>query len=444
MTRAWNIPIMWEGATVAILAAGPEMNQELADSLRAHKTIAVNRAVRFAPWADLFIALDPGHHEGMADFKGMRVCGAECDADAFYGGMMYENVNLGPHEVIQIRNNLLAAVRIAERAGAARVILAGVDTERYEQIHNFRGLTAGLSAMIHELRSKGVVVEGGPKSALVVHAMTGLGDNLHARAVVRELSKYHEIWIRTRWPRVYHDMPELHLSGEPLPGTIEMSLGYHPTDVQTSGSVLGAMSKAANVPVGDFRLPVPFPWAEKAAKLIKDLKADKPLMIYRPIVEVAATSDDSARAKLARNPDPEWYVMLAKAARRDYFVLSLANLQPGVEWLAGPQLEADMECHAGELDFETLVGMFGIAKLVFCHPGFAAVLSQAVGTPSICVFGGYEDRRSFSAGADYAPWLPIEPKTPCPCWSADCAGDKTIDIPAAMKRIDKFLDALER
>lgn len=167
MTTPWAIPKdMWAGETVAILGAGPDMTAELAETARGHKTIAVNRAVKFAPWADMFVALDPHHpfwdEADRLEFSGMRVCGVECDIDALYPGMMYENVTIGPGHTIQIRNNALAAIRIAALAGAKKIILLGFDPERYEEVHahtGFTGLTAGLPQIMAELQAKGIEVE---------------------------------------------------------------------------------------------------------------------------------------------------------------------------------------------------------------------------------------------------------------------------------------------
>ena len=166
MTTPWTITPEWAGETVAILGAGPDMTAELAETARGYKTIAVNRAVKFAPWADMFVALDPHHpfweeaeNEG---FKGIRVCGIECDIDARYPGLMYESVNMGEAHDITIRNNALAAVRIAERMGAKKIILLGFDPERYEEVHahtGFTGLVAGLNQMTAELVAKGIEVE---------------------------------------------------------------------------------------------------------------------------------------------------------------------------------------------------------------------------------------------------------------------------------------------
>lgn len=164
MTTPWSPDGIWKGETVAILGAGPDMTEELAETARGFKTIAVNRAVKFAPWASMFVALDPRHPfwKDMGDFEGIKVCGVECDYDAMYAGMWYERVLMPDGATLDIRNNLLAAIRIAERAGAAKMVLLGVDPERYEETHShtgFRGLVQGLDQIIAELRGKGIEVE---------------------------------------------------------------------------------------------------------------------------------------------------------------------------------------------------------------------------------------------------------------------------------------------
>lgn len=167
MTTRWNIPHdMWAGKTVAVLGAGPDMTEELAMTAKGHVTIAVNRAVRYAPWADMFVALDPHHpfweEADALGFTGMRVCGVECDIDALYAGMFYEHVKMRDGKILEVRNNALAAVRIAALAGAAKILLIGFDTKRYEETHahtGFSGLTEGLAQIIEELRAKGIEVE---------------------------------------------------------------------------------------------------------------------------------------------------------------------------------------------------------------------------------------------------------------------------------------------
>lgn len=167
MTTSFKITRSWEGETVAILGAGPDMTKELAETAKGYKTIAVNRAVKFAPWADMFVALDPHHpfweEADKLGFKGMRILGVEHpDYDALYPGLMYERVQMPDGSNIEIRNNALAALRIAFLSGAKKIILLGFDTDRYEEVHahtGFRGLTQGLEQMTAEIRAAGVEVE---------------------------------------------------------------------------------------------------------------------------------------------------------------------------------------------------------------------------------------------------------------------------------------------
>ena len=294
------------------------------------------------------------------------------------------------------------------------------------------------------------------KAPLVLHGMSGMGDNLHQRAVVRELMRRHEVWLKTPWPQIYHDMPQLHLlpisstlrtqaknevrsaelyrGGRAPSGTPELRPSYSPEKVKAAGSVLGAMSEVCGVRVGDFRMPVPQAWRRKADQLFR---TKRPILVYRPLV-----ARKEWGGATTRNPDPASYVEILRAIRKRFFVVSVADLVPGVEWTVGPQLEADVAYHAGELDFEVLTGLFDRAALVFSAPGFAVLLAQAVGTPAITVFGGYEDAKSFSAGARVTPWLPIEPISPCPCWSHTHACRKAIDMPRAITAVRRFLDGI--
>lgn len=167
MTKPWTIPAdLWAGETVAILGAGPDMTEALAATAKGFKTVAVNRAVKFAPWADMFVALDPHHpfweEADNVGFTGLRVCGVECDLDALYAGMWYENVTMPDGEQLQVRNNALAAIRIASKTGAKKLLLLGFDPERYEEVHahtGFRGLKQGLEQIIAELQAQGIEVE---------------------------------------------------------------------------------------------------------------------------------------------------------------------------------------------------------------------------------------------------------------------------------------------
>jgi ADP-heptose:LPS heptosyltransferase len=176
---------------------------------------------------------------------------------------------------------------------------------------------------------------------------------------------------------------------------------------------------------------VPPAWKAQVDALIG--RAAKPVMVLRPLVERTEW-----RGCAARNPDPVAYAALYNSIRDRFFVVSLADLVPGVEHMV-TNLPADICLHKGELDIEAIAGLMARADLTFCSPGFAVPLSQAVGTPVIAVFGGFECSRSFSGGHRFAPTLGIDPINPCQCWSHTHNCDKRIDLPAAHIDIEEFI-----
>lgn len=293
-----------------------------------------------------------------------------------------------------------------------------------------------------------------PRPALRIEGMHGMGDNLHQRSVVRELMKTREVWLETPWPSIYHDLAgaRLHLVNKgsrlrtqaknavreaaafddsaPPPDAEVLRVSYPPALVRSRRGVLAAMSAQCGVPVGDFRMPVPADWRHGL-----QLPLDRPVLAFRPLVERREWSGCRSR-----NPDADVYLKLLAGIREHFFLISVADLQPGTEWLAHPAVDADLTLHAGELDFRALAALWRDADLVFTAPGFGVVLAQAVGTPAVAVFGGYESAYSFSAGAAHTPTLAIEPRRPCDCFRHHHACDKRTDLAAAAQRLQEFVN----
>lgn len=300
---------------------------------------------------------------------------------------------------------------------------------------------------------------------VLLDGMHGLGDNIHQRAVVRRLHRAgHDVWLKTPWPCIYHDFvgDRFHLVGRgytlrtqaknakreravysaaPVPrNATTMRVWYDYASIRTAGTFLGGMLRttlgraADDVTLADFTLPVPTAWRYKAAAFLG--RPDRPVMFLRPLVE---RTEWGGCAK--RNPDFEAYAALFNSIRERFFVVSVADIVPGIEGTVGRKLEADLTLHAGELDAEALAGMMSLASLTFCSPGFAIVMAQAVGTPVVCVFGGHESSRFYLHGHRYNPTLGIDPIKPCECFSRTHNCDKRIDIPAATARITNFVES---
>ncbi|MGY3607667.1 MULTISPECIES: glycosyltransferase family 9 protein [unclassified Bradyrhizobium] len=298
---------------------------------------------------------------------------------------------------------------------------------------------------------------------LLIRGMHGLGDNIRQRAIVRQLMREHEVWLESSWVSIYHDLiaeglkvihkqtrlrtqaknavreQAMFSRSRPAVGTKVIAVNYPPAEVRRHGSVMAAMCAATgtDVAAADFRLPVPPAWRAKASAWLERWNPDRPFMLYRPLVDRPLDWGGCA----ARNPVHAAYAALFRLIRERFFVVSVADLVPGKEWIVGERIEADAECHAGELEFETLAALTSMSALVYCSPGFAGVLAQAVGTPVSMVFGGYERSQFFFDGAKDAPVLGIDPINPCECFSHHHACRKEIDIDAARERLAIFAAA---
>lgn len=291
--------------------------------------------------------------------------------------------------------------------------------------------------------------------------MQGLGDNLHQRAVIRQLlRKVDKIWLKTSWPTLYHDMgdrlvlvpsdTELRTQAKNVirqmrmfgakelpPGVPALRVRYSPDLVRQCGSVLGAMLTHCKLDPADddFRLPVPWSWVKEALAVVLCQPIPKPVLLYRPLVDRREWGGGRAR-----NADMRSYHELLMSIRDRFFVISVADLVPGQEWITSVDVHADLELHHGELSVEALIGLTKLSTMVYSGSGFAAIIGQAVGTPTVTVFGGYEKSASFSPGAKRSPYLGIDPINPCWCFSHDHNCDKRIDLVAATRRLKEFTD----
>ncbi|MRV72569.1 hypothetical protein GJ700_12710 [Duganella sp. FT92W] len=160
MTTALTIEPVWAGETVAVLGNAPCLDAELEYLPRPIHAIACNQAVIKAPWVDMMVSIDANWRLEADGYQGVRIIGFESpDIDACFLPIRYEEVVIGPAHTIHIRSNLLAAIRIAAQAGAAKVLLVGIDPEFYEANLQAPGTVAGLAALIVEMTTAGVVVE---------------------------------------------------------------------------------------------------------------------------------------------------------------------------------------------------------------------------------------------------------------------------------------------
>jgi len=215
MTTPWTVPRDWEGETVAVLASGPSMSQEVANMVRAARcrVIAVNNQAipttcdgkvlpALAPWADMLYAADVKwwmeHAVAARAFPGLKV--TVRTVLPFDDVHSLEQSNLAPYDsrpthVVSGGNSGYQAAHIAAQRGARRILLCGFDMrdvngkkhwfgdhpgklnteQRYSQwVNNFANLAQALKALNVSL------INCTPKSALAGMEKLSLEDALNA------------------------------------------------------------------------------------------------------------------------------------------------------------------------------------------------------------------------------------------------------------------------
>jgi len=135
----WQVPPIWAGQTVAILASGRSMSAEVVQQLGAIPMIAINDTVALAPRASMLYAADrlwwvhPTKQRLIRDFEGLRVTiWREGDGPVPPGCLALRGTGVvgfdpDPACIRTGGNSAYQALHIAVHAGASRILLAGLD-----------------------------------------------------------------------------------------------------------------------------------------------------------------------------------------------------------------------------------------------------------------------------------------------------------------------------
>lgn len=107
--------------TWVILASGPSMSQEVADSVRGFRTIAVSNTFELAPWAEILVSNDKTwwtNTPKSVGFAGVKFCGLTIEPPK--GVERFPGATSGG-------NSGLLAIQVAVSKGAERILLLGFD-----------------------------------------------------------------------------------------------------------------------------------------------------------------------------------------------------------------------------------------------------------------------------------------------------------------------------
>lgn len=241
------------------------------------------------------------------------------------------------------------------------------------------------------------------KSKVCIRGMYGLGDSIYQRAFVRQIPG---AYIRTPWPELYSDLDvkfvrsdttlrtqrkneersDIEFVREPVRPSEVLTIFYGPEELK-KGSIIEAMTWQFGRGPTVFDLPSFGP---------SPVQSEKPIAVIRP------ATVRTEWANPARNPDPEYLSAAARELRKHFYVVSLADLEEGEEWLVGEPPEADLQLHSGELSVSEMLALVEHAAVVVSGVGWALPAAVCYHTPVFIIQGG--------CGAHNAPHIVTDPE----------------------------------
>lgn len=239
--------------------------------------------------------------------------------------------------------------------------------------------------------------------------MMGLGDSIYQRPFLRH---HPGCYVRTPWPELYqdldvrcvrsctplrtqrkHELSALERYHHLPSGIYRRRIGYGPRELAQGGIITAFRNQFGVTGALQFDLPHFDDWHPR-------LPDNRKIAVIRPAT--VRTEWDGAN----RNPDPCYLYTAANELRqRGFFVVSLADLEPGKEWIVGAAPPADLQFHAGELTLTQLCTLYARASCVVAPVGFSVPMAIASGTPLFVVAGG--------RGGHNAPEIVTSPDMEC-------------------------------
>jgi hypothetical protein len=270
------------------------------------------------------------------------------------------------------------------------------------------------------------------REPLFVQCMYGLGDTIYQRGVLEALSKQRDLYVETPWPQLYADIPTIKcvrpdtmlrtqvknvkvtegVWAEPPKGCETRRVTYAHIH---SGTMMDALCQAAGVDKSLVRFSAP---------PVSRARRARPYILVRP-----ATLRSEWRAD-ARGPKPEYLAQAIEVLRKDFHIISVADLEPGKEWALPPLPYADEIHHSGELHVMDLMSLVAGAAGVVGGIGWLAPVAAAYKVPALLVFGGAGlfngPERIFDPVMDTSHIVQAIPDNFCMCGGTHHACDKTI------------------
>ncbi|WP_455872268.1 hypothetical protein [Serratia proteamaculans] len=271
-------------------------------------------------------------------------------------------------------------------------------------------------------------------NSIFFEGMYGLGDNIYQRPFLRF---FPGAYVRTPWPELYSDINVRCVRSDTVLRTQhknELRTNYpfftppehssrrrisYGATVQINGGIIDSFRKQFGVS-GPLVFDLP-----RFNDLHPEIPVDRRLAVIRPATVRTEWASSS------RNPDPHYLNIAAcMLQERGFFVISVADTEPGTEWIIGAAPVADLTLHHGELSLLQLCTLYERAACVVSPVGFSLPMAIAYSTPLFVVAGGRGGHNAPEVVTD--PAMPLEktrwavPVNYCRCTSANHNCDKKI------------------
>lgn len=237
----------------------------------------------------------------------------------------------------------------------------------------------------------------------------GLGDNIYLRPFIREAVKRNDVWLNTPWPELFEDLPVHFMRAstklrtqaknvsrqdaarweEPKGFGPTVSVMYGHESLKRYGNIWRAIERflPLNGAPPVFDLP-PFAFSPRLG--------DLPIALVRPVTVRKEWRNE------ARNPKPEYVNAVAALLMKTHTVVSVADLQPGEEWLVGEAPPCHVAFHHGEVSVRGLLALVRKASVVVGGVGWIVPAAIALNVPAFVILGGN--------GAHNAPEVITDPR----------------------------------